>query len=96
MSFPAAYLGSLTATGDAITGPGAPNVLIGGMPAACVGDLVAGGVVTSGSIVFGSMTVMIGGRPAARVTSPVAGVNASGAPVSTTITLGNMTVLIGG
>jgi uncharacterized Zn-binding protein involved in type VI secretion len=43
------------------------------------------------------MTVLIGGRPAARVTSMVTGVNpASGVPVSTTVAMGAPTVLIGG
>ena len=40
MTFPAARVGDLTATGDAITGPGVPTVLIAGMPAAVVGDTV--------------------------------------------------------
>jgi uncharacterized Zn-binding protein involved in type VI secretion len=95
--FPAARLGDLTATGDAITGPGVPMVLIANMPAAVVGDLVSGAACT-GAITMGSMTVLIGGRPAARVTSMVAGVNpASGVPVSTVIAPpGAPTVLIGG
>ena len=37
MPFPAARLGDLTATGDAITGPGAATVLIENVPAACAG-----------------------------------------------------------
>ena len=61
--FPSARIGDLTATGDVITGPGMATVLIGGKPAACVGDLVAGTFMT-GTIVAGSATVMIGGRPA--------------------------------
>jgi uncharacterized Zn-binding protein involved in type VI secretion len=94
--FPAARLGDLTATGDAITGPGVPTVLICGLPAACVGDLVAGAACT-GAIITGSATVLIGGRPAARVTSQVAGANpGSGVPVTTAIVVGAPTVLIGG
>ena len=94
--FPAARLGDVTATGDAITGPGVPMVLIANMPAAVVGDLVSGAACT-GAITMGSMTVLIGGRPAARVTSIVTGVNpATGVPVSTTIAMGAPTVLIGG
>ena len=94
--FPAAQLGSVTATGDAVTGPGVPNVLIGGRPAAVVGDTVTGSVMT-GAISQGSATVLIGGRPAARVTSVCSGANnQSGAPVSTTIVQGAPTVLIGG
>jgi uncharacterized Zn-binding protein involved in type VI secretion len=96
MPFPAARIGDMTVTGDPITGPGAPTVMIGGMPAACVGDLVSGGVCV-GSIVMGSVTVIIMGRPAAYVTSQVVGVNpASGVPVSTVVAPpGCPTVLIG-
>ncbi len=94
--FPAARLGDLTVTGDAVVGPGVPNVLIGGVPAAVVGDAVSGGVMT-GSITMGSVTVIIGGRPAARVTSMVTGVNnQTGVPVTTTIAKGAPNVLIGG
>ena len=52
--------------GGPITGPGAPTVLIGGQPAACVGDLCVC-VGPPSAIVLGSMTVLIGGRPAARM-----------------------------
>ncbi len=51
--------------GGPIAGPGVPTVLIGGLPAAVVGDLVIC-VGPPDSIVKGSSTVMIGGRPAAR------------------------------
>jgi uncharacterized Zn-binding protein involved in type VI secretion len=94
--FPAARISDLTATGDTITGPGVPNVLIGGLPASVVGDLVAGPVVASGSIVMGSFTVLISGRPAARVTSQVAGVSSWGTPVTTVVAKGAPNVLIGG
>jgi uncharacterized Zn-binding protein involved in type VI secretion len=52
--------------GGPILPPGAPTVLIGGMPAARVGDMAtcAGGPDT---IAMGSMKVMIGGMPAARM-----------------------------
>ncbi|MGM9491141.1 PAAR domain-containing protein [Ideonella sp. YS5] len=52
--------------GGPVLGPGVPTVLIGGLPAAVVGDLAAcvGPVDT---VVTGSATVMIGGRPAARL-----------------------------
>lgn len=96
MSFPAARLTDITATGDTITGPGVPNVLIGGLPAAVVGDMVSGAACV-GSITQGSVTVLIGGRPAARITSVVAGSNpATGVPVSTTVAKGQPNVLIGG
>lgn len=94
--FPAARVGDITATGDAITGPGVPTVLIAGLPASVVGDLVAG-TVFSGSITMGSVTVLIGGRPAARVTSMATGVNnQSGVPMTTAVAMGAPTVLIGG
>ncbi len=94
MPFPAARLTDMTATGDPITGPGVPTVLIENMPASVMGDLVSGAA-CQGSITQGSPTVLIGGRPAARVTSVVAGVNpASGVPVSTTIAKGAIKTLI--
>ncbi|WP_375582470.1 PAAR domain-containing protein [Cyclobacterium xiamenense] len=52
--------------GGPIMPPGEPTVLIGGLPAAKVGDMAT----CSGppdSIVSGSATVLIGGMPAARV-----------------------------
>jgi uncharacterized Zn-binding protein involved in type VI secretion len=51
--------------GGPIIGPGAVNVLIGGMPASVVGDLMAcvGGPDVG---VMGSTSVFIGGRPALR------------------------------
>jgi uncharacterized Zn-binding protein involved in type VI secretion len=52
--------------GGPITGPGAPTVLIGGLPAAHVGDL-ATCVGPPDTIVKGSMKVLIGGTPAARM-----------------------------
>lgn len=57
--------------GGPITGPGAPMVLIGGMPAARVGDMA----VCAGPpdvILQGSKTVLISGLPAARVGDPTA------------------------
>jgi len=52
--------------GGPITGPGCPTVLIGGMPAAVMGDMC----VCTGppdTIALGSTGVMIGGKPAARM-----------------------------
>jgi uncharacterized Zn-binding protein involved in type VI secretion len=84
----------VTVTGDTITGPGVPTVLIGGLPASVMGDLVAGNVCV-GSITMGSPTVLIGGRPAARVTCQVTGTNPySGVPVTTAVGMGAPTVLI--
>jgi uncharacterized Zn-binding protein involved in type VI secretion len=97
VSFPAARVGDMTVTGDPITGPGVPNVLIGGMPASVVGDMVSGAACV-GAIAMGSMTVLIGNRPAARVTSQVTGANpVTGVPVTTAVgPPGAPTVLIGG
>lgn len=94
--FPAARLTDMTATGDPIVGPGVPTVLIENLPAACMGDQVSGAA-CMGVISMGSATVLIGGKPAARVTSMVTGANpATGVPVSTTIAKGAMKVMIGG
>jgi uncharacterized Zn-binding protein involved in type VI secretion len=73
--------------GGPVIGPGAANVLIGGMPAALVGDLMVcvGGPDVG---VMGSTSVLIGGRPALRQGDVTAhgGVIVSGLP----------TVIIGG
>jgi len=73
--------------GGPITGPGMPTVLIGGLPAACVGDMCVC-VGPPDSIIKGSATVLIGGRPAARLGDSTAH--------GGTITLGLPTVMIGG
>ena len=52
--------------GGPILPPGCPTVLIGGMPAACVGDMVTC-VGPPDTIAMGSATVMIGNKPAARM-----------------------------
>ena len=52
--------------GGPILPPGAPTVLIGGMPAARVGDM-ATCVGPPDAIAMGSSKVMIGGMPAARM-----------------------------
>ena len=72
--------------GGPILGPGAPTVLIGGLPAARVGDqaLCIG---PPDSIVRGSATVLIGGLPAARLGDATAH--------GGSIVLGCFTVLIG-
>lgn len=94
MPFPASRLTDTTATGDAIVGPGAPTVLISGMPASCMGDAVAGAACT-GSVMVGSPTVLWMGRPGTRVTSNVVGVNpVTGVPVTTAVAMGAPTVLI--
>lgn len=52
--------------GGPIVGPGAPTVLIGGIPAARLGDM-ATCVGPPDVIVMGSPKVLIGGQPAARL-----------------------------
>ncbi len=52
--------------GGPISGPGCPTVLIGGMPAARVGDMCVC-VGPPDSIIKGSTSVFIGGMPAARM-----------------------------
>lgn len=73
--------------GGPITGPGIPNVLIGGLPAATVGDMCVC-VGPPDNIVKGSATVLIAGKPAARMGD----VTAHGG----SIVLGCPTVMIGG
>ena len=67
-----------------IVPPGVPTVLIGGLPAATLGD-------TCGvdAVIMGSTTVLIGGKPAARVADPT---GAGGAILPP----GCLTVMIGG
>ena len=54
--------------GGPIAGPGCPTVLIGGMPAARVGDMLAC-VGPPDTIALGSFTVLSGGMPAAQLGS---------------------------
>ena len=58
--------GTVPHVGGPITGPGCATVLIGGVPAAIVGDILTC-VGPPDSIVMGSSTVFIGGMPAARM-----------------------------
>jgi uncharacterized Zn-binding protein involved in type VI secretion len=98
MGKPAARLGDSTAHGGVIMA-GAPNVLIGGAPAARMGDMHVCPMMNPGvpppphvgqQILMGSPTVLIGGQMAARVGDPVM---CSGPPDS--IIAGCPTVLIG-
>ena len=52
--------------GGPILGPGCPTVLIGGLPAARMGDLAVC-VGPPDDIVLGAFNVLIGGQPAARM-----------------------------
>jgi len=58
--------GPVPHVGGPITAPGCPTVLIGGLPAARVGDM-ATCVGPPDVIAMGSTTVLIGGQPAARM-----------------------------
>lgn len=66
----AARVTDLSTHGGTVTGPGVPTVLIGGMPAAVLGDLHSCTIppphppVTP--FVAASSTVLIGGKPALR------------------------------
>ena len=73
--------------GGPITGPGMPTVLIAGLPAARVGDMLVC-VGPPDVIVKGSATVMIGGIPAARIGDQTAH--------GGQIVLGAFNVIIGG
>ncbi|RFS19328.1 type VI secretion protein [Chitinophaga silvatica] len=57
---------SIPHVGGPCSGPGAANVLIGGMPAAVMGD-IAVCVGPPDTILQGSATVLINGKPAARM-----------------------------
>jgi uncharacterized Zn-binding protein involved in type VI secretion len=52
--------------GGPILPPGCPTVLVGGVPAARIGDMALC-VGPPDSIIKGSFTVLIGGQPAARI-----------------------------
>ncbi len=87
----AARVGDATNHGGTVTGPGVSNVLIGGMPAAVMGDMHVCGIYghpPSSPFVIGSATVLIGGRPALRAMD-VCGCGAS-------VPVGCPTVIIGG
>jgi uncharacterized Zn-binding protein involved in type VI secretion len=79
--------GPVPHVGGPVSGPCVPTVLIGGMPAATVGDMCVC-VGPPDTIAAGSSKVLIGGKPAARL-----GDATSHGGV---IVAGCMTVLIGG
>ncbi len=90
----AARVGDPTLHPGFISGPGMPNVLIGGKPAAVVGDVhtcsmpPTAGPHPPSPFLKGSLTVFIGGRPALRVGDK----SGCGAPIAA----GMPTVIIGG
>lgn len=73
--------------GGPVVGPGSPQTLVGGLPAARLGDMCVC-VGPPDSIVLGSATVMIGGMPAARLGDSTGHGGA--------IMLGCFTVMVGG
>jgi uncharacterized Zn-binding protein involved in type VI secretion len=79
--------GPVPHVGGPVIGPGIPTVLIGKLPASVVGDMCVC-VGPPDSVVKGSATVLIGGKPAVRMGDSTAhgGV----------VVLGLPTVLIGG
>lgn len=89
----AARVGDPTGHPGMVSGPGVATVLIGGQPAAVLGDSHTCAFPPPPShpptaIISGSATVLIGGRPAARVGD----VAACGAPIVS----GAWTVEVGG
>lgn len=76
------FNGPVPHVGGPITGPGVSTVLIGGIPAAVVGDMCVC-VGPPDSIVRGSSTVFIGGRQAVRMgdTTAHGGVVVQGYPL---------------
>jgi len=79
--------GTVPHVGGPVIALSAPTVLIGGLPAAVVGDMCVC-VGPPDTIIKGSATVLIGGKPAARIGDMTAhgGIIVQGAP----------TVMIGG
>ncbi len=73
--------------GGPIAAPGAPTVLVAGLPAATLGCMCVG-VGPPDVVAMGSTTVLMGGRPAARMGDPTAH--------GGSIVLGAPTVLVGG
>lgn len=90
---PAARIGDLTSHGGMVAGPGTPTVLIGGKPAAVMGDshvcaLPVPAHPPTTPFILGSVTVLIGGKPALRAGDPCI--------CGAAVILGEPTVLING
>ena len=91
---PAARLTDRTTHPGLVLGPGVVPVVVGGLPAAVVGDMhlclfpPPAGPHPPAPFPKGSTTVLVGGRPALRVTD----VSSCGA----TIVSGALTVVVGG
>ena len=90
----AVRVGDPTSHGGQVVPPGVPTVLIGGLPAAVLGDTTCPVQWSTGvphgpsPIAGGSSTVLIGGRPAARAGDRTV--------CGATLVHGSPTVVIGG
>lgn len=92
----AGRIGDSSNHGGVVVGAGVPTVMIGGMPAAVLGDThtcpivptVASPHLTSSPFIMGSATVMIGGKPALR--------SGDSAACGAALAIGAPTVSIGG
>lgn len=91
---PAARVGDQTGHPGIVGGPGAPNVVIAGLPAAIVGDThiclmpPLAGPHPPAPFPSGSTSILIAGRPALRMTDT----SSCGAPIVS----GAVTVVFGG
>lgn len=81
------FTGPVPHVGGPISGPSAPTVLIGSLPAAVLGDMCVC-VGPPDSLIKGSATVMITNKPAVRMGDPTAH--------GGSVVLGMPTVIIGG
>lgn len=79
--------GPVPHVGGPVIGPGAPSVLIEGMPAAVLGDM-ATCTGPPDTILTGSTSVLVEGKPLARMGDPTAH--------GGSIILGSATVIVGG
>jgi len=89
----AVRVGDITNHGGTVIGPGVMTVMIAGMPAAVAGDMhicalpPSGHQPTSSPFISGSSTVMIGGKPALRMTDSC-GCGAAAAIAAMTVNIG--------
>ncbi|HQY07451.1 MAG: PAAR domain-containing protein [Leptothrix sp. (in: Bacteria)] len=89
----AARVTDLSNHGGSVVGPGVPTVMVGGLPAAVLGDLHVcalpppGHAPTASPFTLGSATVQIGGRPALRA-GDACGCGAAVAVGATTVQIG--------
>ena len=83
---PTATIGSTTATGDVVTGPGCPHILMDCLPTACIGDMVDGAACVGAITEATNLNILFDMRPAGEMGSVVAGANPeTGVPVATDV-----------